>query len=268
MYGQSTVRRRVAHPEYHSLSAWLGRRRKPELVGASCPAVPGHGPERAGRGGHRGKHLVPGQDAKLSPHPAPRRPPADGGAHGHVRAQQHQGDSPGEHSASEPGQIRRARWYLPGPPRQRCPRQPASRRGPSPARWQAPTPFRAPGRHLIHPQSPGIRLTRTYPSRTQNTTPNEARPTPPSTCDARLHTSTPIASSAAPTASSARLHWCRGIRSARLMAVAPSAPRAPRYSLLAPATTRTAPQLTTSPATKDDVTWLTPTTQLPATASS
>src|SRR5208283_592816 len=109
------------------------------------------------------------------------------------------------------------------------------------------------GRHLIHPQSPGIRLTRTYPSKTQNTAPNAARPAPPSIGDAPLHTSTPTASSGAPTVSSARLHRRRDIRSARLMALAPSTPRAPRYSLLTPATMRTTPQLTIHPVTIDEV---------------
>ena len=44
----ATAGRRVAHPEYHGLAALPGRRRKPELVDAPCPAVPGHGSEGPG----------------------------------------------------------------------------------------------------------------------------------------------------------------------------------------------------------------------------
>jgi hypothetical protein len=57
------------------------------------------------------------------------------------------------------------------------------------------------------------------------------------------------------------LHGRRGIRSARRMAVISSSPRMPRYSLLAPATTRTAPQLTAHPEMTDPMTWLIPITQ-------
>ena len=100
---------------------------------------------------------------------------------------------------------------------------------------------------------------RRYPSRTQNTLASAAMPAPPRAGCVRLHTSRPVAHSRPPAASSARLHLRRGIRSTRLMAVPPSRSRAPRYSLPAPATTRTAPQLTTQPATIDDATWLTST---------
>ena len=85
-------------------------------------------------------------------------------------------------------------------------------------------------------------------------------PTPPSTGYAPLHTTAPVAHSTPPAASPVSLHWRRGIRSARLMAALSSRPRTPRYSLPAPATTRTAPQLTAHPAMIDAVTWLMPTT--------
>jgi hypothetical protein len=65
-----------------------------------------------------------------------------------------------------------------------------------------------------------------------------------------------------PEASPNSLHCRRGIRSARLMAVISSNPRMPRYSLLVPATIRTAPQLAAHPAMADPITWLIPITQL------
>ena len=77
---------------------------------------------------------------------------------------------------------------------------------------------------------------------------------PPSTGYAPLHTSTPVTHSTPPAASPNSLHWRRGIRSARLMAVISSRFRVPRYSLLAPATTRTAPQLTAHPEMTDSMT--------------
>ncbi len=79
-------------------------------------------------------------------------------------------------------------------------------------------------------------------------------PAPPSTGYAPLHTSTPVTHSTPPAASPVSLHWRRGIRSARLMAVISSRFRMPRYSLFAPATTRTAPQLKAHPEMIDAMT--------------
>ena len=252
MYGKPAAGRRVAHPEYHSLTL-PSRRRKPEFVSTSCPAVPGHGPEGADRGGHRREHLMPSQHAQRGAHPAQQRPPADRGAHGHAHAQHQQNSSPGEHSATEPGPV----MCAPRPCRGNHINDAGGEEDGAADQRPPGRRFRGAvsgaGRHLIHPQSPGTRLTRTYPCSTQNTAPNEAGPAPPSTGAAPLHTSTPIANSTAPTASSARLHRFRGIRSARRIAVAPSTPGAPQYSLLAPATTRTTPQLTTNPAAIDDM---------------
>lgn len=109
-------------------------------------------------------------------------------------------------------------------------------------------------RHLIHPQPPGTCLTSTYASRAQNTAPRAARLAPPSAGYAPLHTTAPVTPSVPPAASPNSLHCRRGIRSARLMAVMSSSPCMPRYSLLAPATARTAPQLAAHPAITDPMT--------------
>ena len=112
----------------------------------------------------------------------------------------------------------------------------------------------AAARHLIHPQPPGTCLTSTYASRAQNTAPRAARLAPPSTGYAPLHTTAPTTHSMPPAVSPSSLHCRRGIRSARLMAVMSSSPRMPRYSLLAPATPRNAPQLTAYPEMTDPMT--------------
>ena len=77
---------------------------------------------------------------------------------------------------------------------------------------------------------------------------------PPTAGYAPLQTSTPAAHSTLPAAQVRCRHRSRGIRSARLMAVVSSRPRAPRYSLPAPATARVAPQLTAQPAATDAMT--------------
>ena len=108
--------------------------------------------------------------------------------------------------------------------------------------------------HRIQLQPPGTRLTSTYPSRAQNTAPRTAMLAPPTAGYAPRQTSTPAAHSTPPAAQVRCLHRCRGIRSARLMAVVSSRPRAARCSLPAPATARVAPQLTAKPAVTDAIT--------------
>ena len=109
-------------------------------------------------------------------------------------------------------------------------------------------------RHLIHPQPPGTRLTRTYASRAQNTAPRAVRLAPLRTGCTPLHTTAPTTHSMPPVVSPNSRHCRRGIRSARLMAVMSSSPLIPRYSLLVPAKAITAPQLTAHPEMTDSMT--------------
>ena len=118
----------------------------------------------------------------------------------------------------------------------------------------ASAPVSVAARHLMHPQVPGTCANTTYPSTAQNTAPRAARLTPPSTGYAPLHTSAPATHSTPPAVRPNSLHCRDGIRSARLMAVKSSNPRMPRYNLLVPATTRTAPQLAAHPAMAEPIT--------------
>ncbi len=248
---------RMVNPEYYGLAGLAGLaigRREPELVGASGPPVPDHGAEWAGRGSHRGERLVPGQRAEHGLRPAQQRPPAEGSADGHPHAQPNQDNPAGDEAGEEPAPLGRRRGIGPDQGRRAAPA--ANSRAPRATERQvaesaAVSPV-AP--HRIQPQPPGTRLTSTYPSRAQNTAPSAAMLAPATAGYAPLQTSTPAAHSTPPAAQVRCLHRCRGIRSARLMAVPSSRPRAARYSLPAPATARVAPQLTAQPAMTDAVT--------------
>src|SRR5215472_31894 len=100
----------------------------------------------------------------------------------------------------------------------------------------------------MHPQPPGTRFARAYPSRTQNPAPSAAMAVPPSTGYTPAHTTAPAAHSSPPAAASARRQRRLVIPSARRTALASGSRRAARYSLLVPATTSRTPQLATHPA--------------------
>ena len=104
----------------------------------------------------------------------------------------------------------------------------------------------------MHPQPPGTPRTRAYPSRTQNTAPSPAIATPPSTGYTPAHTTTPATHSAAPATASTRRQLRLLTPSTRRTALSPGTRRAARYSLLAPATTSSPPQLATHPAANSD----------------
>ena len=95
--------------EHYCLAVLTIHCRKPEFVGASGPAIPGHGLERSGRGGHRREHFMAGQHAQRAARLAPQRPAADGSAYRHAHAQQHQDSSAGDNPATEPVPARRIR---------------------------------------------------------------------------------------------------------------------------------------------------------------
>src|SRR5580704_6580973 len=121
----------------------------------------------------------------------------------------------------------------------------------------------ADGRHSMQPHPPVSRLTLAYPSSTQNAAPSPAMTPPPTAAaaacpgsgDAPAHTATPVATSKTPAACSTRRQRGRDIRSARRMAVSPSKPRAARYTLLAPATMSSTPQLAANPPASCDAPW-------------
>src|ERR1700735_3566305 len=93
---------RLIDPEYHGLAAATSQRREPEFVRASAAAMPGHGPERPRRAGHRRERLLADPRAKRGARPAPHRPAASGNAYGPGQAQQNQDGSPGHHPTAEP----------------------------------------------------------------------------------------------------------------------------------------------------------------------
>ena len=109
MYGKPGAGHRLTDLEYYCLAVRASHGRKPEFVGTSCLAIPGHGLERSGRGGHRREHLMAGQHAQRGTRLAPQRSAADGSAYRHVHAQQHQDRSAGHNPASEPVPARRIR---------------------------------------------------------------------------------------------------------------------------------------------------------------